>query len=116
MNNSERGTRSTLTPKPGNRQRIPLATGETHGAVSVGEKRGSRQPGAGRKPLREEKTLLGEWVERSGMSISDLARAVGISTSSFYELMGGRSEPRVTTAVKIEDLTKGEVPVRSWVK
>ena len=59
--------------------------------------------------------LLKEWRDRVGMTQTALAFAIGVGQPSVAEYERGSRCPRVETAVKIAEVTKGEVPVESWV-
>ncbi len=96
----------------GNEKRDDATTGTE---ATPKRKFGGPQVGAGRPP-REYDTPFGRWVAASGMSKEDVAKALGISLPSLYALLGGASEPRVTTALRIERLTEGAVPVAVWEK
>lgn len=44
----------------------------------------------------------------------ETAEHLGISRPFLYDLKGGRREPNLETAVKLERATGGQVPVASW--
>jgi hypothetical protein len=75
---------------------------------------GGPQPGAGRPRLKKGNTALEQWIDRTAKSKAEVAAAIGISLPALYALLGGETEPRVVTALKIEEISEGEVPVKSW--
>ncbi len=77
---------------------------------------GGPQPGAGRPRANKPNNALEQWIDRTGKSKKEVADAIGISMVALYALLNGKAEPRVSTAVKIEEMTGGQVPVKSWVK
>ena len=49
-------------------------------------------------------------------SAAELAKAIGMSRSQVWRLATGKAKPYADTAIRIEDATGGEVPVRSWAE
>ena len=59
-------------------------------------------------------TLLRAWRERAGHSQVAAARELGVRSATWNEWESGKREPGRDLAVRLEALTKGEVPVESW--
>ena len=61
------------------------------------------------------KTLAQYLAEKGRGAAAQLARDTGLSESQIMRLARG-GDPLARTAIKIEDATKGAVPVRAWVE
>ena len=68
----------------------------------------------GRPVLKRSK--LGVWVDEHGWSRQQLADELGIAFGTATRLCSGARRPSLETAIQIEDLTKGAVPVRYWLQ
>jgi len=55
------------------------------------------------------------WLEKSGVEKAEIARKLGISRQSIYNLIDG-AEPKLGLIKKIEKLSAGKVTVRDWAK
>jgi transcriptional regulator with XRE-family HTH domain len=64
----------------------------------------------------EKRGKLGVWVDERGWTRQRLADELGITLASAARLCSDARRPSLEMAVKIEDLTKGAVPVRYWVQ
>lgn len=84
--------------------------------MSENNNHGGKRPGAGRKPPANTPTAFEAWTQSSGKSKAEVAAALGISLVSLYQILYGRSKPRLETALKIEELTEGKFPVQFWSK
>jgi DNA-binding XRE family transcriptional regulator len=84
--------------------------------VSDNNNHGGKRPGAGRKPNTQSPSLFEAWTQSSGKSKAEVAATLGISLSSLYQIIYGRSQPRLETAIKIEEMTEGKFPVKFWKK
>ncbi|MBO7735702.1 MAG: helix-turn-helix transcriptional regulator [Methanobrevibacter sp.] len=54
---------------------------------------------------------LQKYVEKYNIEVADLCRHCGISRTAYYNIISGRSSPRVDTAVKIKEYLKFKVSV-----
>ena len=73
-----------------------------------------------KKPVRpillsDGRRLLTEYLEKHGLSLSAFGLLIGTSRGQVGMYTSGRSAPSLTRSVKIEQVTKGEVPQDSWV-
>lgn len=57
---------------------------------------------------------FGLWLEESGLTVVEVAQAIGASTQGVYNLLRENTKPSRDRAVAIERLSKGAVPVSSW--
>jgi transcriptional regulator with XRE-family HTH domain len=64
----------------------------------------------------EKRSKLGVWVDERGWTRRQLAEKLGIELSSAARLCSGARRPSLETAIQIEDLTDGAVPVRYWLQ
>lgn len=64
----------------------------------------------------EKRGKLGAWVDEHGWTRQQLADELGITLASAARFCSGDRRPSLEMAVKIEDLTKGAVPVRYWLQ
>ncbi|MBL8922822.1 MAG: hypothetical protein JNJ54_28495 [Myxococcaceae bacterium] len=60
-------------------------------------------------------TELSHWLARSGVNRGEFATKLGMERTSFDRYARGERVPDVRLAFRIEDLTDGAVPARSWV-
>ncbi len=67
----------------------------------------------GRPVTRRNK--LGEWVDAQGWTRQRLADELGITVGSAVRLCNGVRRPGLELAIQIEALTRGAVPVTSWI-
>lgn len=58
--------------------------------------------------------LLRAWRRSIGLTLKTAANVVGVSPVSFADWEAGRKTPRTSHAVRLEDLSGGQVTVRSW--
>lgn len=56
-----------------------------------------------------------QWLKNNGITQTEFAKKVGVDVSYITHLTKGRRVPSLTTALKIQELTEGAVPVTSWV-
>lgn len=54
---------------------------------------------------------LEKYVEKYNIEVADLCRECGISRTAYYNIISGRSSPRVETALKICKYLKYKVSV-----
>lgn len=74
----------------------------------------SQRPGGRPRNKRAPHSAFSEWVFKGKISAADLAKKLGISTSSLYNLKNGFYLPGRELAVKIDEISKGAVSVNSW--
>jgi gp16 family phage-associated protein len=58
--------------------------------------------------------LLRDWLAREGQTVAGFARRIGIDRSAVHRWLAGTRRPTVGAALRIEDATRGEVPVSIW--
>lgn len=56
---------------------------------------------------------LEEWFEKKGETIFSLAKKSGVSRQTIYDLLAGRTTPRVATAKKLSQGTRGAVSTKN---
>jgi transcriptional regulator with XRE-family HTH domain len=59
--------------------------------------------------------LLAKWRKQEGKSQTLCAEAVGVRQVTWSEWEAGKKNPQIASAVAIEKLTDGAVPVLSWI-
>ncbi len=59
--------------------------------------------------------LLKSWREAENLSQGEAAKLLEVSQPSWSDYEQGNKVPRTVLAVKIAALTKGAVPVESWL-
>jgi len=55
------------------------------------------------------------YLKEKNLTKTEFAERVGIHLSYITHLVKGRRVPSLSVALKIQDLTDGEVPVTTWV-
>ena len=58
---------------------------------------------------------LERYLKTNGITKTRFAAQVGIHISYITHLVKGRKVPSLATAVKIQELTNGAVPVETWL-
>jgi predicted transcriptional regulator len=58
-------------------------------------------------------TALARWLDGSTMTVAEFARRAGLTRQTLYNLMAGGT-PTMVTALAIEAVTAGAVPLASW--
>lgn len=56
-----------------------------------------------------------EWLKTEGITMDVVAKALGTSRQAVHGWASGRMKPRVFYACAIEAMSKGQVPVKSWL-
>jgi len=56
-----------------------------------------------------------EWVKSDGNSMESVAKTLGTTRQAVHGWATGRMCPRIYYACVIETLSKGQVPVSSWL-
>ncbi len=59
--------------------------------------------------------MFSEFIRTSGQSRTTWADRLGVSRSYLSDILNGNKTPSLDLAVRIERLTDGAVPARSWV-
>jgi transcriptional regulator with XRE-family HTH domain len=67
-------------------------------------------------PPRLATNALGRWIDRKDITRNEVAERLGISRRYLDRLCSDTRRPNLELAVAIEDLTRGKVKVRSWLK
>lgn len=62
-----------------------------------------------------ELTLLRRWLDARGMSLTAFSRLIGCSRQAVQYWASGRVLPELAAALLIENVTRGYVPVSSWL-
>jgi transcriptional regulator with XRE-family HTH domain len=75
---------------------------------------GRKPPKIGRP--RSGNNALGRWIDRHGWTRDRVAARLGVSRRYLDRLCNGDRRPNLELAVRIEDLTGGEVSVRYWLR
>jgi predicted transcriptional regulator len=55
---------------------------------------------------------LEKYLEEVGISISEFARRIDVSNATIYNILSHKADVRLSTAIRIEDTTKGQVTCR----
>ncbi len=63
----------------------------------------------------DSKTPLGVYLKMNGLSQSAFARAMGVPMRTLVQWAIGKNLPSIPAAYEIERLTKGAVPMESWL-
>lgn len=56
-----------------------------------------------------------EWLGSEGITMDNVAKALGTSRQAVHGWASGRMRPRVFYACAIEAMSNGKVPVESWL-
>ena len=59
---------------------------------------------------------LRDFLRRSELNTSQLARLAQLTPMQLYHLLSERRRASLDVAVRLEDATRGAVPIRSWVE
>jgi transcriptional regulator with XRE-family HTH domain len=65
---------------------------------------------------RSRNNAFGKWIDRRGWTRDRAAARLGVSRRYLDRLCNGSRRPNLELAVKIEDLTGGEIGVRYWLR
>lgn len=60
-------------------------------------------------------TPLSVWMERNGLSVHSFSRIIRVRRSQLQRMARGVLVPTLACAARIEEVTRGEVPVVSWL-
>lgn len=74
------------------------------------------KPGGRPRQSRAPRNAFADWLSGCGMTPADLAKKLEVKVSSVYNARNGYFKPGRDLAAKIEELSKGKVPVASWSK
>lgn len=69
----------------------------------------------GGRPRAAPATPLAEWIDADGRPIAEIADLLGVAVSYVNRLRRGESRPSLELAIRIEELTGGDITARSWV-
>lgn len=72
------------------------------------------RPGGRPRGSRAPRSAFADWLAKGKINCVDLAKKLGISASSLYNLRNAYYLPGRELAVKIDEISKGAVPVESW--
>jgi hypothetical protein len=61
------------------------------------------------------KTPFGDWLDTKNISYAEAAKQLGITRSYVQMLAVGNATPQLALAGRIEDWTRGDVSMRSWL-
>lgn len=65
--------------------------------------------------MKKPGRLLQLWREEAGITQADMGKRLGGLTRSYMSLLeNGRSAPSIQTAIRIQAMTKGAIPVTVW--
>ena len=65
---------------------------------------------------RSRNNALGRWIDKRGWTRDQAAARLDVSRRYLDRLCNGERRPDLELAVKIEDLTTGDVSVRYWLR
>jgi hypothetical protein len=65
-------------------------------------------------PTNEGHLVLSQWMDRTGFTLADIARALGCPTNSLKHLLTPSAHPRYRKAEGLSIVTGGYVPGRVW--
>jgi DNA-binding XRE family transcriptional regulator len=74
------------------------------------------RPGGRPRDERANRNAFSDWLSTCGMKAEKVATKLGVSPSAVYNARNGYYKPGLALAVKIAKLTKGKVPVDSWLR
>lgn len=57
---------------------------------------------------------LRDYLDRYGITISTMARSLGMSRATISKLVNGKGRPSWRTAQRVQNYTQGEVSASSW--
>jgi DNA-binding XRE family transcriptional regulator len=63
----------------------------------------------------KKKNALAQYLEDEGIMKSVFATKIGVSYPSFIKYTQGTGMPSIPIAYKIENVSRGRVPVASWL-
>ena len=72
-----------------------------------------RLPG---RPRKHKTNAFGRWIDESRYSRDQVAERLGLGRQYLDQLCSSTRRPDMELAFKIEDITKGLVLARSWLK
>lgn len=59
---------------------------------------------------------LSEWIAESGLKREEIAKKLGVSRMTVFNLLEGRYRPSLNTALAVERLTKGKIKASSLAR
>lgn len=69
-----------------------------------------------REPEKKElRTALGAYMEQTGITVHGFAVALGVSDRDIVKWRSGEHLPALVMAYEIERVTRGVVPLESWL-
>lgn len=74
------------------------------------------KPGGRPRQSRAPRNAFADWLSSCGKTPKQIADALEVKISSVYNARNGYFKPGRELASKIEELSKGAVPVASWTK
>lgn len=60
--------------------------------------------------------LFRDWMQREKLSQREVAQSLGWDSTYVSAIVNGRRRPQLNNAFKIQELTKSNVPVDSWIQ
>jgi hypothetical protein len=72
------------------------------------------RPGGRPRQTRAPKNPFSDWLASCGKTPEQVAKLLEVSVSSVYNARNGYFKPGRELAVRIEEVTKGAVPVKVW--
>ncbi len=55
-----------------------------------------------------------DWIAKAGFTPESLGVELEVTGQTVRNWINGNGKPRVETAIRIEDLSQGAIPVRYW--
>jgi DNA-binding XRE family transcriptional regulator len=74
------------------------------------------RPGGRPRDDRAPRNAFSDWLMTCRMKPEVIATKLGVSVSAIYNARNGYYKPGLALAVKIAKLTRGKVPVDSWLR
>lgn len=59
--------------------------------------------------------MLKQWMEERGLSLSELARTLGVSRQAVQQWVKGSSYPSTPVLAQLEKISEGRITARSFV-
>ncbi len=75
----------------------------------------SNKPRGRGRPRSSTQTSLSKWIDGSGRTREQVAKALGVTKASLDRYCRGERTPTLGAVLAIEKITRGAIPARSWL-
>jgi transcriptional regulator with XRE-family HTH domain len=75
----------------------------------------SKKPRGRGRPRSNTQTPLAKWIDGSGRTREQVAKALGVTKASLDRYCRGERTPMLGAALAIEKVTGGAIPARYWL-